>query len=141
MYRLFSLFLIFIFFSTPVTSGEKPLWELGLGAGVLTQSYYTGTKQQRNFAFPVVLPIYRGDIFKSDDKGARAQLFKNSTYQLDISADFNPAIDSDEVNLRKGMPDIGNLLEIGPSLKITLNQDKNGSGWFAGSIEIRKQLR
>lgn len=104
---------------------EKPLWQFGVGVGGLNQSYYTGTKQTRSFLFPVILPIYRGEVFKSDDRGARAEVFKNDKLKLDISLDFNLSIDSDDVDLRRGMPDIANNLQIGPSLEWTLQQSKN----------------
>lgn len=110
--------IIFLFFSFLMVfraeAKELPLWELGLGPGALHQSYYTGTKQTRAYAFPVVLPVYRGDFFKSDDKGMRLQLFKDDRYKLDLSSDFNFAVDSDDIDLREGMPDIGSLLEVGP---------------------------
>ena len=101
-----------------------PLWEVGLGAGVLHQSYYTGTKQTRSFVFPVVLPVYRGKVFKSDDQGLRAQLFKSDRYKLDFSMDFNLAIESDDIDLRKGMDDIDNILQLGPSLEVQLKKDQ-----------------
>ena len=44
-------------------SKSLPLWEVGLGVGALHQSYYTGTKQTRAFAFPVIIPTYRGKVF------------------------------------------------------------------------------
>ena len=99
---------------------ELPLWELGLGIGALHQPYYIGTKQNRTFAFPVPVPIYRGKVLKSDDEGMRAELLNNDRYKLDLSLDFNLAIDSDDVDLREGMPDVDSRLQIGPSLEINL---------------------
>ncbi len=97
-----------------------PLFELGLGIGGLHQPYYVGTKQTRSFAFPVPVPVYRGSILKSDDDGVRAELIKNKRYELDLSLDFNLAVDSEDVDLRRGMDDIGSLLQIGPSLRFKL---------------------
>jgi len=99
---------------------DLPLWELGLGIGALHQPYYIGTKQNRSFAFPVPVPVYRGSILKSDDQGVRAELLKSDRLRLDLSLDFNLAIDSDDVDLRAGMPDIDSRLQIGPSLEIKL---------------------
>ncbi len=99
---------------------EKPLWQLGLGVGGLNQSYYTGTSQTRSFLFPVILPIYRGEIIKADDRGMRAELLNNENLKLDVSLDFNLSIDSEDIDLRQGMPDIPNNLQIGPSLEYTL---------------------
>ena len=67
--------------------------------------------------------------FKSDDKGVRAQLLKSDRIKLDLSADFNLAIDSDEIDLRKGMDDIENVLQVGPSFEVLLKENGN-SRWF-----------
>ncbi len=99
---------------------QLPLWELGLGLGGLHQPYYVGTDQTRTFAFPVPVPVYRGRVFKSDDDGMRAELIKDQRFKLDLSLDFNLAVDSSDVDLRQGMDDIGSLLQIGPSLQFKL---------------------
>lgn len=105
---------------SPLQAKELPLWELGLGIGGLHQPYYVGTKQSRNFAFPVPVPIYRGDILKSDEEGVRALLLNNERARLEMSLDFNLAIDSDDVDLRADMPDIDSRLQIGPSLELKI---------------------
>ena len=94
IFQMFTL-MIFLLISS-VASAETdqeeeglPLWELGLGLGAVHQSYYTGTKQSRVILLPIPVPVYRGDILKSDDDGVRAQLFKNKRAKLDISMDFN----------------------------------------------------
>lgn len=99
---------------------ELPLAELGFGIGAINMPYYPGSSEQRNVVFPVPLPIYRGHIFKSDDQGTRADLIQNSRFDLDLSADFNFAVDSDDVDIREGMDDIGSVLQIGPSLATRL---------------------
>ena len=99
---------------------ELPIFELGLGIGGLSQPYYVGTSQQRNFAFPVPVPIYRGNFLKSDEEGIRAELFNSERMKLELSMDFNLAIDSDDIDLREGMDDIDSRLQIGPSVEVTL---------------------
>jgi len=108
---------------------ELPLWELGLGVGGLHQPYYVGTEDTRTFVFPVPIPVYRGGIIKSDDEGIRAELIKDNRYKLDLSLDFNLAVDSDDVDLREGMDDIDSMLQIGPSLEITLSESDQ-SQWL-----------
>ncbi len=122
----------------PGTKKELPLWELGLGLGGLHQPYYVGTDETRTFAFPVPVPVYRGDIFKSDDDGVRAELIKSERYQLDMSLDFNLAVDSSEVDLRAGMDDIGSLLQIGPSLQFKLGGDER-QHWLL-NLPVRANL-
>lgn len=99
-----------------------PLWELGLGLGAVHQSYYTGTKQSRVILLPIPVPVYRGNILKSDDDGVRAQLFKNKRAKLDLSMDFNAQLKSEDIDLREGMDDIGNIVEFGPSFEILLGE-------------------
>lgn len=108
---------------------QLPLWELGLGIGGLHQPYYPGSKQTRSYLFPVPLPVYRGKIFKSDDDGMRAEIIEGSRYKLDLSLDFNLAIDSDDVALRAGMDDVDSMLQIGPSLEITLAETEH-TNWL-----------
>lgn len=101
---------------------ELPLWEIGVGFGALHQPYYIGVKQQRSFAFPVPVPVYRGSFLKSDDEGVRAEVIESERVALDISMDFNFAIDSDDIDLRQGMEDIDNVFQIGPSVEIKLDR-------------------
>jgi len=101
---------------------QLPLTEFGIGPGTLYQNYYPGTNDTRSFVFPAFVPILRGDTLKSDEEGARAQLFEDSRFKLDLSLDFNLAFDSEDVKLRQGMPDVDHLLQGGPELQITLDQ-------------------
>ncbi len=124
--------------NAPNDDKELPLWELGLGVGGLHQPYYVGTEQTRTFAFPVPVPVYRGDVLKSDDDGMRAELIKNSRFKLDLSLDFNLAVDSDDVDLRTGMNDIGSLLQVGPSLQFKI-ADNDDHQWLF-NLPLRANL-
>lgn len=117
---------------------ELPLWELGLGAGGLHQPYYVGTKQTRTFAFPVPVPVYRGKVIKSDDEGMRAELFNSDRLKFEFSMDFNLAIDSDDIDLRAGMPDIDSRLQIGPSLEVKLT--KNDQSQWLLNLPVRASI-
>lgn len=130
IFQMFTLTVILLVGATASAETDKdeeglPLWELGLGLGAVHQSYYTGTKQSRVILLPIPVPVYRGDILKSDDDGVRAQLFKNKRAKLDISMDFNAQIESDDVDLREGMDDIGNIVEFGPSFEVLLGETDN----------------
>ena len=117
-----------LLFATSARAEDLPLFELGAGPGALSQHYYPGTKDTRSFAFPAIIPVYRGDTFKSDEEGIRAEVVKDERTELDLNVEFNLAIDSEDVRLREGMPDIDNLLQIGPSLQVTLAKSAN-SEW------------
>ena len=119
-----------------VYASEKPLWELGLGLGGLHQPCYVGTNQGCTNVFPVVLPVYRGEFLKSDEKGIRAELLEDHRFRFDVSADFNFAVDSDEIDSRDGMPDIGNLLQLGPTLEVTGFKDEANHLYFSFPLRI-----
>ena len=112
--------LLLIFLGNQSMAEELPLWEVAVGAGSISQAYNTGTKQTRSYIFPVIVPVYRGDFLKSDDRGFRAEFFKKPNVKLELSMDFNLGIASKHVDLRRGMPDVPNQLQIGPSLEVTL---------------------
>jgi len=120
----------------PGYATEKPLWELGLGLGNLHQPCYVGTKQLCNNLFPVILPVYRGKFLKSDDEGVRAELLEDERYTFKFSADFNFSVDSDEVELREGMPDVGNLLQVGPTFEYTTYEDDVNTLYFGFPARI-----
>lgn len=120
----------------PGHTTEKPLWEFGLGLGGLHQPCYVGTRQYCNNFFPVILPVYRGEFLKSDDEGVRAEILEDERYKFDFSADFNFSVDSDEVKLRKGMPDVGNLLQVGPTFEYTTYEDEVNTLYFGFPARI-----
>src|SRR5690554_7521233 len=73
---------------------EKPLWELGLGGGLLIQPQYPGAgeRQTRGLALPYM--VYRGDILRiGDGQSARAVAAENSFYELSLS--FDAAFDEE----------------------------------------------
>jgi len=108
---------------------EEPLWELGLGLGGVHQPYYPGSDETRSFLFPVPVPIYRGNVLKSDDEGVRAELELNDRVKFNFSLDFNLSIDSDDIPVRTGMDDIDTQLQIGPSLEVNLKETEQ-SQWL-----------
>lgn len=136
VFSIVTVSILFMLPSIPVLANEleksekkeatKPLWEIGVGLGAFYQPFYIGTKQTRNIIFPVIKPTYRGKVFKFDDEGARAQLFKNDRIKLDFSADLNLSVDSDDVDLREGLDDVENVLQLGPSFEYLLkgNSDR-----------------
>lgn len=108
---------------------DLPLWEIAIGAGGISQAYYTGTKQRRSYNFPVIFPVYRGDFLKSDDRGFRAEFFKKPNVKLEMSMDFNLGVVSENVDLRQGMADVPNQWQVGPSLEVTLARNER-SKWL-----------
>jgi len=104
-------------------AGALPLWELGLGLGAVTIPDYPGSDQTDNYVLPTPYLIYRGEIFKADRDGMRAQFAGNPRIEWDLSLGATPPVLSQDSDARSGMPDLPAALEIGPELRVHLARD------------------
>lgn len=101
-------------------AADKPLWEIGIGVGAVSFPAYRGSDQQHSLLLPTPYVVYRGELFKADRDGVRGVFFDSDRIELNVSTSASIPVDSDDVRLRKGMPDLQPTLEIGPSLDINL---------------------
>lgn len=101
----------------------KPLWEIGFGAGALYGPDYPSSSERhtRGLALPYI--AYRGDILRiGDGQSARAVAFESDRVELDLSFAAAFDADSDDNELRQGMPDLDYMFQLGPQLKLDLNE-------------------
>ena len=103
-----------------VAADSLPLWELGIGGGAISLPEYRGAKETDRFAFPFIYPFYRGERIRADQDGLRGILFQSDKLKLNISADGNPGVDSNDVAARAGMPNLDPTLQLGPTLQVRL---------------------
>src|SRR4030042_1849052 len=113
---------ILCFLSPGVALGQekKPVWELGVGAGLLYIPDYRGSNESRFYVLPYPYVVYRGDILKVDKQKISGQVFKTDRVLLDISFYGSVPVDSDKNSARAGMEDLDPTFEIGPALEFTL---------------------
>jgi outer membrane scaffolding protein for murein synthesis (MipA/OmpV family) len=99
---------------------ELPLWEAGIGAlGVSTPAYPgADVHSSRGMVLPFLL--YRGEILRSDQQGIGARLINNDRIEFDIGFAASLPAHSNDVAARRGMPDLGTLLEFGPRVKLRI---------------------
>ena len=119
----------------PSARADQPLWEAGLGIGVLRLPDYRGSDQSRTWVLPVPYIAYRGDILKADREGARAVLLDTERVDFDVSVAATAPTRSEDNTARQGMPDLAATFEIGPNLNATLAR---GSGW---KLQLRAPVR
>jgi len=117
-----------------------PLWEMRLAAfGRYGPAYPASEDDQFDF-IPLPLPIYRGKflrLFDETDNPIRGRIFRRDRIKLDFAFDLNFPSDSDDIDARKGMPDLDLLLEIGPELELEFVRPAMFDGrWFLG-IQLR----
>jgi MipA family protein len=106
--------------AAPAAAVERPLWELGLGAGALSLPHYRGSDQSHTWVLPVPYVVYRGEIFKADREGARAVLLETDRLDLDLSVAASAPTRSRDNRARAGMADLDPTVELGPNLNWTL---------------------
>jgi outer membrane scaffolding protein for murein synthesis (MipA/OmpV family) len=95
-------------------------WTLGLGAGVFDYNLYPGSKATNRFVIPAPYFTFRSPKLEID-RGIKGFLYQYESVVLDISADFALPADSDDTLVRKGMPDLDFMVQLGPSLEFLLN--------------------
>ncbi len=99
----------------------KPLFEAGvaLGGAYLPDYPAAGQSHLKGLVLPFV--AYRGKILRSDEKGLlRSRLVKTDRFEFDLSLDGAFASDSDKNSVRRGMPDLDWMGEIGPRVQWTI---------------------
>lgn len=117
-------------------SAQLPLWEIGgVGLGV-SQQAYPGASQRvgRGLALPYL--IYRGKYFRADRESLGLRAVNTPQFELDVGFAGAFGSRSDEVDARRGMPDLGTLVEFGPRLKWHL-----GEGPAGGRVRAEFALR
>jgi outer membrane scaffolding protein for murein synthesis (MipA/OmpV family) len=107
---------------TALQGDELPLWELGVGAGGNYGAAYPGSDELHLKGLPFPVVIYRGDLLRiGEDELVAGRLFRNRRVELDVSAGGSFNAESDDVEIREGMPDLDHLFELGPELEIRLD--------------------
>lgn len=102
---------------------QLPLWEIGLGGGILRIPDYRGSDEARAYPFPFLIPFYRGTVWRSDEEGIRGELVKTRQIRLDFSLDGNVPVDAKKNKARRDMDTLDPTLQIGPALNIKLWHD------------------
>jgi outer membrane scaffolding protein for murein synthesis (MipA/OmpV family) len=104
----------------PASAENLPLWEAGLGVGVVDFPDYRGSDQRSTYALPIPYFVYRGEKLRIDRNSLRGLLFESERVELDLSLNGSIPVDSDDNDARDGMPDLDPTLEVGPILRVHL---------------------
>lgn len=112
--------IILILYTSAANAFHLPIWQFGVGLGVLNAPHYRGSKTVEQVYLPFPYIIYRGDFLKVDREGIRSELFDSERLRLDISLAGNIPVPKSDDSARAGMPSLDPLAEIGPELEIRL---------------------
>ncbi len=101
--------------AAPAQTAE-PLWEIGAGAFAVSQQAYPGADEQVNRGIALPYALYRGEFLRVDRGGAGLRAVKQPAFEVDIGVSGAFGARSDDIEARRGMPDLGTLVEFGPRL-------------------------
>ncbi len=114
-----------------------PLWEAGFVAAGVNQPAYPGAEDRASLMFALPFVIYRGDYLRIDRGTVGLRAIKTPRAELDVGFAASLGSRSSDVEARRGMDDLGTLVEFGPRLKIHLGDVTNGHGSSRIQIPVR----
>lgn len=113
------------------TAPALPLWEVGGFAIGGQQLAYPGSRQRVGVGLALPFAIYRGRVLRADEGTVGLRAFKTARSEVDVGFAGAFGSSAGETSARRGMPDIGTLVEFGPRLKLRL-----GAG-FRAALPLR----
>lgn len=140
------------FFSLPVFSQAEitleddllPVWEAGAFLAAFNSPEYPAADQSQSNVIPAPYFIYRGETLRIGEGSiARAVAVDKSWYELDLSLAGSFNANSDDNEVRAGMPDLDFIFEIGPQLRLQLSKfefEKHGKGQLFLNLQARGVL-
>jgi outer membrane protein len=103
-----------------VHAESRPLWEFGLGPGVVRFNDYPGSLSHRSYLVPFPYIRYRGKFLRSDREGMRGIVFDQPRASFNISLWATVPSHSGDDTARAGMPNLDAMVQFGPSLDLHL---------------------
>ena len=107
----------------------EPRWELGMVAFGVSQQAWPGASAQVRRAWPLPYAYYRGPVLRLDPDTVGLRAVKTPDFMLDVG--FSGAFGSraQDIPARRGMPDLGTLVEFGPRGTWQLGRSAAGTRW------------
>ena len=133
--------LLMLVLISPAQAEDKPAyWELGLGFTGIAFPDYLGSKERNYWLLPFPYFVYRSEHLEVDRDAITRELFDSPRWELDINLSGSLPVSSDDNDLRRGMPDLDPILEIGPVLKYQLHRLPANKGRFLLELPIRAAI-
>jgi outer membrane protein len=119
------------------TRPPLPRWELGVVGFGASQPAYPGAETSTQRALVLPYFVYRGEVLRTDRSSIGVRAVKTARFELDLGFSASLGSSADNVPARRGMADIGMLVEAGPQLKINLNDVTDGPGSSRIELPLR----
>ena len=117
--------------NTPEKNTERktnalPLWEVGLLGTAITHPAYPGADEHSSILLGLPYMIYRGEYLRIDRGNVGVRAIKTPRIELDVGFAASLGARASDVEARRGMDDLGILVEFGPRLKVNLGEESEG---------------
>lgn len=123
--------------AAPALSQPLPRWELGVGLSFLRLPDYRGSDQVRDYLLPYPYIIYRGKRLRLTEEGVRGLIYESPKVAVDLSINGSVPVKSADNAARRGMPNLDPTVEIGPSLKVRLANDRRRLSYWELGLPLR----
>jgi outer membrane scaffolding protein for murein synthesis (MipA/OmpV family) len=117
-----------------------PLWEVGLFGAGYTQPAYPGAADRTGQALVLPYVIYRGKYLRADRGVVGFRALKTPRTELDIGFAASLGSRSADIPARKGIADLGTMIEFGPRLKIKLGDMSDRGSETRLQFPLRKVI-
>lgn len=105
-----------------VPGEPPPLWTAGLFMVAADHAVYPGAERRARSGTLLPFATWRGPVFRVEGGAAGLRALRTPRAELDFGVAASFGSDGRDVGAREGMPAIGTLVEIGPSLRINLGE-------------------
>ncbi len=103
-----------------------PLWEAGLFGLGITQPAYPGAGVRTSRLLGLPYLIYRGEYLRADRGSVGLRALKTPRAEVDVGFAASLGSSSSDIEARRGMADLGTMIEFGPRLKVNLGDVSTG---------------
>lgn len=110
----------------PAAHPALPLWEAGLFGFGYTQPAYPGAEDRTSRVLGLPYVIYRGQYLRAERGSVGVRALMTPRMEMDVGFAASLGSHSSDVAIRRGMADLGTMIEFGPRFKINLGDVSSG---------------
>lgn len=99
---------------------KLPLWEAGVFGAGISQPAYPGAEDRASLLLGLPFVVYRGEYLRIDRSTVGVRAIKTQRTEVDVGLAASLGSRASDSEARRGMDDLGTLLELGPRLKINI---------------------
>ncbi|MFZ4714446.1 MAG: MipA/OmpV family protein [Bacteriovoracaceae bacterium] len=117
------IFFFLLLLTTNLFAQDLSLWEAGLGLLAFQAPHYRGSKQTRDYLWPLPYFIIRGEKIQAESSFIRSNFYRSENFSFDLSTNAGLNVNSKDNLKRQNMPNIHNSFEVGVLFRYFLWKD------------------